>query len=455
MSLRWKIILLVSLALLGAMGLSAWVMTMRERTMVRRELEHNSRVITTALMSGAAGDILHENLGNIDVMRRRIESDTPGIEHLYIWNRDGDPLTRNTPSRKTAPLHVRYVLETGRATRRSAHSGRVPVLEIFTPLRIGGHTYAVVCTGFSLEPLRQRQRQIQRVDAAIFGSLIIVFMLAAALLSGYLTRPLQQLTELSGRVAKGELDHSARVTTRDEIGKLARAFNEMIDGLRERQFIKDTFSRYVTTQVAEELLSDPGRVALGGARQEVTVLFSDIRGFTAMSERLSPEDVVTQLNEYLSAMIDVIFKYEGTLDKFVGDAIMAVFGAPIPHDDDPLRAVQTALEMQQRLLELNRKWEREGRSPLTVGMGINTGDAIAGNIGDMRRMEYTVIGFAVNLASRLESLTAKYGLCIVISEATYEYVKDHVTVRKLDPVDIKGSTVPVRVFEVTGWKPRD
>ncbi|MFH1538741.1 MAG: adenylate/guanylate cyclase domain-containing protein, partial [bacterium] len=155
---------------------------------------------------------------------------------------------------------------------------------------------------------------------------------------------------------------------------------------------------------------------------------------------------------YLSAMIDVIFKYEGTLDKYIGDAIMAVFGSPLPHDDDPARSVKAALEMQERLGELNEKWKKEGKEQLKVGIGINTGDVIAGNIGDVRRMEYTVIGDNVNLASRIEGLTKNYGCPIIISSSTYEKVKNIVEAKKLKDTTVKGKTSAIEIYELLDIK---
>jgi adenylate cyclase len=446
---------LFGIALIVALGGTALVLMGRESRIVEGELEARSRLLATTLLTSAAAAILTEDLGNIDAIRGGIERREPDVVYLCLWNRHGKPLTRNRNFREGggAALRMRYVLETGRPTQRWVQAGGMPALETYYPLRIGGHTYAVLCAGYSLEGLLKRDRQIVVQSAAIFVSAFLFSIIIITIFTGILTRPLHQLTALAGRVAKGELDVVADVRGRDEVGQLGRAFNDMVRGLRERQFIKDTFSRYVTHQVAEELLRNPDSVALGGVKQEVTVLFSDIRSFTLLSERLSPEEVVSHLNEYFSAMIDIIFKYEGTLDKFVGDAIMAVFGAPIAHPDDPERAVRTAMEMQERLRTLNEKWRSENREQISIGVGINTGEAIAGNIGDIRRMEYTVIGFHVNLASRMENLTKKYGLSIVISENTYKHVKHLIEARMLpEPVEVKGNTMPFQVYEVIGWK---
>jgi adenylate cyclase len=206
------------------------------------------------------------------------------------------------------------------------------------------------------------------------------------------------------------------------------------------------FSKYVSEAVVNEMLRR-SEIKLGGEKQELTVLFCDIRGFTSMSEKLPPEEVVKILNEFLSAMTDIIFKNRGTLDKFMGDAVMAVFGAPVFFKDHALCAVRTAFMMKGKLNELNEKWKKQGRPMLAVGMGINTGEAIAGNMGSIRRVEYTVIGDTVNLASRLESLNKELNTEILMSEATYSVVKDNIRAKEYKDIKIKGKEKNIKVYE--------
>lgn len=221
---------------------------------------------------------------------------------------------------------------------------------------------------------------------------------------------------------------------------------------REKKKIRNTFARYVTPQVVEEILENPEAIALGGKRKECTILFSDIRGFTSMSEKMPPEEVVSILNEYFTVMVKIIFEYGGTLDKFIGDAIMAVWGAPVSHPDDAKRAVLCALQMRKELKRLQEKWKNEKKPVFETGIGINTGEVVVGNIGSERRMDYTVIGDNVNLASRLESLNKQYNSHILISEMTYQKVKDVVEVRPIEEVQVKGRTEKVMVYEVIGEK---
>ena len=227
------------------------------------------------------------------------------------------------------------------------------------------------------------------------------------------------------------------------------AYQYFFEG-REKRKMKKLFGQYVSKDVYDQLVANPALARLGGQRREMTVLFSDIRGFTTVSESGQPEAIVGMLNEYFTRMVDLVFAHKGTLDKFVGDMVMALFGAPLddPHHAD--HAVEAALEMIEALASLNARWKAEGRPELDIGIGINTGPMIAGNIGSDAIMSYTVIGDAVNLGSRLESLNKQYGTRIIISEATRERLSRPYRLRPLGDVVVKGKTQPVAIFEVVG-----
>jgi adenylate cyclase len=229
------------------------------------------------------------------------------------------------------------------------------------------------------------------------------------------------------------------------------AWKYFVEGRDKRQ-IKKLFSRYVSKDVYDQLVANPSLAALGGARRHMTVLFSDIRGFTTMSEKGTPEDVVAQLNQLFTRMVAVVLSNRGTVDKFVGDMVMALYGAPLDDEDHAEHAVQTALAMIETLREMNQEWAREGKPQLDIGIGINTGDMIAGNVGSETIMSYTVIGDAVNLGARLESLNKEYGTRIIISEATRERLKGRYDIHPLGDVIVRGKSKPVAIFEV---KPHD
>jgi adenylate cyclase len=218
--------------------------------------------------------------------------------------------------------------------------------------------------------------------------------------------------------------------------------------LEQEAITRERFRRLLSPAIAEQVLSGLVEVKKGGELRETTILFADIRGFTSMSESREPQLVVDALNEYFERMVDIVFRYEGTLDKFIGDEIMALFGSPVAHPDDPIRAVRTALEMQEALATLNERHEDQGIPPFRIGIGINTGEVVAGYIGSSQALEYTVIGDPVNTGSRLCSL-AKPGQTLV-SEGTVHELGNHFEIRELPPAQVKGKAQPIRVFEVLG-----
>lgn len=234
------------------------------------------------------------------------------------------------------------------------------------------------------------------------------------------------------------------------------AFNYAVEEKYARR-IRAMFSSYATERLVNELIKNPDMARLGGERREITILFSDVRGFTAFSEKHAPEEVVAILNEYLDAMTEVVFKWDGTLDKFIGDAILAFWGAPMRQENHAELAVKCALGMISRLNELQKKWGAEGKAGLDIGIGINTGEVIVGNIGaEGKKMDYTVIGDHVNLGSRVESLTRKYDAHILLTEFSLNKIKDvvksgqlgHVSIKAVENVIVKGKEKPVAIYEI-------
>ncbi len=220
--------------------------------------------------------------------------------------------------------------------------------------------------------------------------------------------------------------------------------------LYNRNKIKGAFEQYVSTAVVEEMLRHPEKLHLGGERKFLTVLFSDIRGFTSISEGMESQNLVVFLNAYLTEMTEIILNYHGTLDKYMGDAIMAIYGAPVEQPDHQVRACASALDMMVRLRELQTIWEREGKPIINIGIGINSGAMTVGNMGSEKRFDYTVMGDNVNLGSRLEGLNKEYGTNIIISEFTHEHVHGEFLTRELDAVRVKGKHEPVRIYELLG-----
>jgi adenylate cyclase len=234
----------------------------------------------------------------------------------------------------------------------------------------------------------------------------------------------------------------------------------VMEDISQEKRLKSTMYRYMTQELAEQLLAG-GDAKMGGDRKEVSVLFSDIRSYTTITESLAAEDVVMMLNEYFETMVEAVFNYKGTLDKYIGDAIMAVFGSPLPIPDHAWMAVQTAIDMRHRLKEFNIKriehlkpqnQKELDMATIRIGIGINSDTVISGNIGSTRRMEFTAIGDGVNLGSRLEGASKQYGTDAIISETTYKFCSDRIWVRELDCIQVKGKNQPVGIYELIGLK---
>lgn len=286
----------------------------------------------------------------------------------------------------------------------------------------------------------------------IILSVAIVTLFIGIFFAGSLSKPLLRLAEAAKKVAAGNFNLKIPVKSRDEIGALASTFNFMTEGLKERDRVKQTFSRYVSKQVVEKILSVEDELQLTGENREVSVMFTDIRGFTSMSEKLAPNEVVDILNQYFRSMVDVVFKHGGSLDKYIGDAMMVLFGAPLPLDQKELRSVSCALELQSELSKLNQRFAQNNKPTLNMGIGINTGVVIAGNIGSEARLEYTVIGDNVNTAQRIEAATKPYNGGTLISESTYRIVSDHFKFQKMDPIMAKGKSEALQLYMLIGEK---
>ncbi|MEH1853247.1 MAG: GAF domain-containing protein [Nostoc sp.] len=225
----------------------------------------------------------------------------------------------------------------------------------------------------------------------------------------------------------------------------------VLEDISQEKRMKTTMSRYLTPHVAEQVMALGEDALMVGERKEVTILFSDIRGYTTLTENLGAAEVVLLLNQYFETMVEAVFNYEGTLDKFIGDALMAVFGAPLPlTENHAWRAVQSALDMRKRLEEFNQRRIIEAQPQINIGIGISSGDVVSGNIGSRKRMDYTVIGDGVNLSSRLEAVTKDYGCDIILSEFTYQLCSDRIWVRQLDKIRVKGKHQAVNIYELIG-----
>jgi adenylate cyclase len=287
----------------------------------------------------------------------------------------------------------------------------------------------------------------------------VVLITLAALIAGiiisiivvtFMINPIKYLVTGVRAIGEGNYDVQIKMKSRDELGELTEAFNSTAKSLKEKELLKGAFSTYVSTSIMEEILKDPTRLSLHGKKVRATMLFTDIRGFTSMSEEMDPAEVVSIINEYLTLQTDKVIKWQGVIDKFIGDSMMAVYGVPFPKQDDAYRAVRTAMDIREGLVKLNSIRERRGQKTVVIGIGIDTGEVISGNMGSPQKMDYTVIGDHVNLAARLESNAP--GGRIFVSETTYNDTKEKIEYRQLDSIMVKGKKEPISIYEPEKFK---
>ncbi len=300
----------------------------------------------------------------------------------------------------------------------------------------------------SMDEVLQPYYSLRKTIFILFISGILVSVLATFFISRTVTKPVNTLVEGVKEIEKGNYGHYVSVTQKDEMGHLSNAFNNMVKGLKERDFIKNTFERYVSTAVATEIIKNPDMVRLGGQKKALTIFFTDIGDFTNLSEILSPEEVVKHLNYYFRGMCAAMLEYDGTINEFMGDAILAFWGAPITQKDHALLACRAALRCREFLVHLEKEWVAEGLPPRTYRFGINTGEVVVGNIGSPSRFKYSAVGDDVNLASRIEGVNKYYGTQILISEKTYSLTKDMFIARDIDIIRVVGNSKPIKVYEL-------
>lgn len=324
----------------------------------------------------------------------------------------------------------------------------------------------------------QGVREIQQQNYFILAASLVFAFILLLFFSSYLTRPISKMVRTMQEIIHdNNLDRRVDVEYRDEIGRMAQTFNVMLAELgraygqikafalqsvlaqKTEQKIRNIFQKYVPAKVIDEVLGNPESMLVGKNR-DLAVLFSDIRGFTSISEKLPPDELVLTLNRYFSLMVDIIMSRGGTVDKYIGDAVMAIFGAPVQGDNDALLSVLAGIEMVEALDGFNSDQIARGKVEFHIGIGINFGEVTVGNMGSEKKMNYTVIGDHVNLASRLEGLTKKYRTTLLLSESVYQMVGRHVWCRMLDKVVVKGKTLGESIYtaklslseaEKTGW----
>jgi class 3 adenylate cyclase len=388
----------------------------------------------------------------IDELLARLTKDN--LANVSLYAPDGALLASTLPgglARDTLRITSSDYLggvRTGSVVQRTITAQGNDYLELVGGLVVRDQVAAGMGVALPTGYIHQSSARTRVILSALFSVVVIAVLCIGLMLAGRITQPINVLVEACRRVSRGEFEAPVRVRSHDETGILANTFNDMVGGLRERDFIRDTFGRYMSKQVADQVLS--GDLKLGGERKEVTLLMSDIRGFTTLSETMSPEQLVDFLNRYFGLMVGCVLDHEGVVDKYMGDAILAVFGAPIPNPRHAEQAALAALDMRRHLAAFNADLAEAGHAPIRIGIGINTGQVVAGNIGSEARMEYTVIGDAVNATQRIEDLTKDVKTDILVSDTSLAVMGGKFAVGAPHHVTLRGRTHETAIYPLRG-----
>ena len=378
--------------------------------------------------------------------------------YAVVVDGDGQILAHPDKSRLDEDISGYPAVQQARLTRGSGHIVAVNAkgeekLFVYKAMRnpstIGKEPWVLLTeinAGEEMATLRQLQTEL------VLGGIVLAVasLFIGQQMSNSIRKPLYELREFARTIGSGDLTVHTAITGKDVAGSLAKTLNDMVDGLRERDRVKEVFGRYIATQVSEKILN--GQINLGGEAKVVTILFSDIRNFTGISENMTPQQVVGFLNSYFSEMVEAVFEQGGVLDKFIGDGLMAVFGSFGDQPDHPRRAVLAGLRMKALLGKINGERGSAGQPPFGIGIGIHTAEVIVGNIGSTKRLEYTVVGDGVNSASRVQTLNKEFGTTILITETTYEAIKNEFECRVMPEHELRGKQRPLRTYEVISVK---
>ncbi len=313
-------------------------------------------------------------------------------------------------------------------------------------LNSNGDAVAVVGVDIEASDVVDQNVELLKQGLLIMGCTIALGIVVSLINSAAATRPLQIVREGVLKIADGDLDTRISGLAPDEFGQLGDAVNAMARSLQEREMLKEAFARYVSRDVAERIIESNELPRLEGTRQKVTILFTDIRDFTAWAEDVSPEDVVSQLNEYFTKMVEIVFANKGGIDKFIGDGMMAVFGAPLNDDEQEYHAVKAMIEMEEAARALAANWFVKGQRALQIGMAVHTGTAVVGNIGSEQKMDYTAIGRTVNVAARLEAKTKEFNTCGLVSADTYQAVRDRFDFEQIGSIQLRGVAQEMEIY---------
>ncbi|MDG0817894.1 adenylate/guanylate cyclase domain-containing protein [Bdellovibrio svalbardensis] len=412
------------------------------------------------LIRDAQGKITHIVLADVALAPLEKPFSDPSERTQYLIDRQGELLAHKDEQKAISRLNMSSNPFVMKALAQKSPQFQTKFLD---PDSEANYFGASVKTSFGVTVVSQTSEaailevsnEVKRRSIFVAGSAISMAIFFIFLFSMTLTSPIEKLADMIHLVSKGNFNVKARsqVRSHDEVGDLAEAFDQMTEGLKERDKVKSLFSKFHGSSVAEDLIGKD--IGVGGQNKDVVVFFSDIRGFTAFSEKRSPEEVVEMLNEYFGVMVKVINSHGGVVDKFIGDAIMAVWGAPRSTDEDAHKALRACLEMRKNLAILNESRIARNQPPINIGMGLHAGKAISGTIGSDERMEYTVIGNTVNTASRIEASTKAFGADLLVTDSVIDKVGEAFKVELAGAAEVKGRSEAIKMYKVRAYREAD
>lgn len=348
----------------------------------------------------------------------------------------------------TTPIDATLLRETEGVRMSSLVRDEEQILLFEKPITYQNLTVGKVHLAISQKDILRRIRSAKMFIMVLTAVITSVGILLSLVLSTYFSKPINKLKESAGFIGQGDFTYRVSIGRKDELGDLGTAFNKMAEGLAESKMIRETFGKYVTPEIRDEILS--GRIPLDGERREATVLFADVRGFTSFVEDNPPEDVIKSMKGYFTAMQKAIRQYDGLVLQYVGDEMEVVFGVPLHDKDHAEKAVMAALEMRRHLESFNNDRVNKALIPFRHGIGIHTGEVLAGNTGSEEQLSYSLIGDTVIVASRIQSLTKEFQCDILASEETVKRLRNQYELKKQSPRKVKGHSKPIVVYRVIG-----
>lgn len=449
MPIAYKLALVFSLIITTGMGLLGLIITSNQSNLLEQQMNSYASSMVRQLANSASEPILaSDNLALTILTRSLLESD--GILGVTIYSAEADAVISNglTPesemlsfSDNAAPL----------LWNTSGDEGD-PLTSVITPVRFQDHIVGYALLTFDRQLLdSSRKLTVTTVTAATLF-MVLIGIIVAIYVGKRLVRPIHQLIDGSIEISSGNYLFRFNERRNDEIGQLMSSLNTMSDGLLRKEQVEQAFSRYVSPKVASELLTDLDQISLGGKHVEATVMFADIAGFTQLSEKLTPQEVNSLLNEYFTLIDNAAHYYQGHVDKYMGDCAMLLFGVPEEDEQHCFHALSCALLIQRLIDDLNRRRSQQGLPPVEFRIGINSGTMLAGNMGSIQRMEYTVVGDAVNLASRLSSVAA--GGEIIVCKTVHEnvHLAELFITREYNTISLRGMSEPVATYQILDLK---